>query len=251
MLNETLITFDTDWAPNWCVRDCYEICKQAGFGATFFATDYLPVLSEIANDPMFEIGIHPNFFPGSSHGDDERTVLKYCLSLLEELGVDDTNEISMRTHGLYQSSQLFYLIASEFPQIRRDVSLFMPFISGLKPFYYTMFSNIPTLIRIPFFWEDDYAAAIDKYNWQFTEKLEGLKIFNFHPMHISLNMKDMNLFENMKKNHCIPEMKPSDIEEYKNKKTRGARDFLNTLLNMTEPSRFINTISSIPVDGEK
>jgi len=235
------ITFDTDWAPDWCVRDCYEICKSAGVGATFFVTDYLPVLEEIACDPMFEIGIHPNFFPGSSHGDDERSVLKHCLSLLKKVGIDDSKEISMRTHGLYQSSHLFYLIASEFPQIRRDVSILMPFVSGLKPFSYTIFPNIHNLIRIPYYWEDDSATAIENYNWKLTFKNKildcGLKIFDFHPIHIALNTENMKRYEAIKKNHDIRKLEISDIDKYKNKISRGPKDFLLDILSKSNGLR--------------
>ena len=248
-----LITFDTDWAPDWCVRECYEICKSAGVGATFFVTDYLPVLKEIASDPMFEIGIHPNFYQGTSHGNNERMIIQHCLSLLEQIGVDNLNGISMRTHGLYQNTNLHWLIASEFPQICRDVSIFMPLVNGLKPFYFKLISNVPALLRIPYYWEDSWVArTINDYEWEFIidKNVEdnGIKIFNFHPLHVALNTEDYNRYEDLKKCRNIKELEPSDILKYKNINSRGTRDFLLSIINMVKLSKF-NTVSSITISG--
>jgi len=102
------ITFDIDWAPDWCVERCVSILDRFGVKATFFATHASEFLEEIKRRAdMFEVGLHPNFHPGSSHGSGTAEVIEHCR------GFAGTAR-SMRTHGLMQWSNLYALIANDF-----------------------------------------------------------------------------------------------------------------------------------------
>src|SRR4051812_2735731 len=119
MLTAKAITFDVDWAPDFMVEECINTCAKAGIPASFYATHPSPILAEIASDSRFELGIHPNFMPLSSHGSNYRDVLKYCLDLVP-------TATSMRTHSLYQDSRMFAELLATYSQIRVDASLFLP-----------------------------------------------------------------------------------------------------------------------------
>ncbi|MEN3014752.1 MAG: hypothetical protein ABDH21_01645 [bacterium] len=55
----------------------------------------------------------------------------------------------------------------------------------LKPFKYF----IPNIIKVPYFWKDDiYLLTSKKYKIDDYLNYTGLKVFNFHPIHIYLNM---------------------------------------------------------------
>ena len=103
LLNACAVTFDVDWAADWMIDRCVGICRRAGVQATFFATHPSDILSDLARDPLFEIGIHPNFLPNSTHGTDPARVLGTCLDLVPDAR-------AMRSHGLYQWASLFHMI---------------------------------------------------------------------------------------------------------------------------------------------
>ena len=55
------LTFDIDWAPDFAVEHCVDICKDNNTSAIFFATHESKIIESLKNDNLFEIGIHPNF----------------------------------------------------------------------------------------------------------------------------------------------------------------------------------------------
>ncbi len=109
------ITFDIDWAPDFAIEMCANICQDNGVGATFFATHASPILASIASRPGFEIGIHPNFLENSSHGRLPTDVMAFCMDIVPDAKC-------MRTHSLVQSSPILGMIADEYPQIEIDAS---------------------------------------------------------------------------------------------------------------------------------
>ena len=56
------------------------------------------------------------------------------------------------------------------------------------------------LIRLPYFWEDDtHLIYNDSSDVEFYLKTNGLKIFDFHPIHIFLNTENLDRYERSKK----------------------------------------------------
>ena len=89
------LTFDIDWAPDYMILHCLELIESAGYKATFFATHSTPLNKEIV-DRGHNLGIHPNFLPGSSQGSNVEEVISECLNYAP-------NAWCMRTHSLVQS----------------------------------------------------------------------------------------------------------------------------------------------------
>lgn len=191
-LNCLALTFDIDWAPDWCVALCARICEEQGVNATFFATHQSRVLEDVARNPLFEIGIHPSFLPGSSQGEDPRSVLDHCLGLVP-------GATAMRTHGLVQSSALYALVGDAYPQIETDVSLLLPFHRNLEPTDSYLGARKRRVTRLPYFWEDDVAADWPTWNWdRAPEFAAGLRIYDFHPIHIALNLRHVADYQRLK-----------------------------------------------------
>lgn len=236
------ITFDIDWAPDWCIKLCSDICASQGVKATFFVTHTTSHVDELRKQrSLFEIGIHPNFLSGSTHGETPRQVLDYCLAIVPE-------STSMRTHSLVQSSRLFELIAEEYPNITTDVSLFLPLHQSLQvvPTYYGQLSR--RIARIPFFWEDDVAFVWPDWQWDRSIGTEhvGIRIFNFHPIHVALNSENSARYEELKKRlGRVPlwEVTERQVKDLVNQ-GGGARSFLQSLVRALPPGRF-NTVAEM------
>ena len=233
------ITFDVDWAPDWCVELCLSACRKREVPATFFATHKSDILEDIRRDPMFELGIHPNFLPGSSHGKTRQEVLDHCLDIVPEA-------CAMRTHGLYQDSSLLHLIGNEYPQITCDVSLFMPFHDNLQATKFPAGQPPRALIRLPYYWEDDIACLWPDHQWSKPlPEGSGLRIFNFHPIYVGLNAKDLDTYERLKASLEGP-LTNVPFEACKNliNEGEGIGTFLK-ILTETAPSSDFFTVSAL------
>lgn len=180
-MDDVVVTIDTDWAPDCTIDFVADQLLAHQVRATWFVTHMSPAIARLKQYPeLFELGIHPNFLPGSTHGDTPDAVLQHCLELVPEAS-------SVRTHSLVQSTPLLRQISAQ-TKITTDVSLFLPNISCLRPIAYSWSER--SLLRIPYFWADDYEMEQHAPCWRLASFLavgEGLKVFAFHPVHIYLN----------------------------------------------------------------
>lgn len=233
------ITFDIDWAPDWAIALCSDICLKAGVRGTFFVTHRSDVLADLKSSDM-ELGIHPNFLPGSTHGGDTMSVLEHILSIVPDA-------ISMRTHALVQSSAIFADVVSH-TRITTDVSLLLPFHPGLKPVCHYPVEGKRPLLRLPYFWEDDLASAYPDWSWssEIQSEPNQLEIYDFHPIHIALNSKQMSDYGRLKSimgGKPLHMLSESDCVPYVNHGP-GARTYLERLLRGSERAN-ARTISQI------
>ncbi|MEG3640488.1 polysaccharide deacetylase WbmS family protein [Magnetococcus sp. PR-3] len=239
------ITFDIDWAPDWAIEQCMEICVTHGVPATFFATHQSPLLDELKANPLFEVGIHPNFLPGSCHGDNHEQVLDYCMALVPQAR-------SMRTHGLYQSSRLFELVMTQYAHIHTDLSLYLGDHPNLQPVTLHAEGGAQ-LIRLPYCWEDDLQAIDPAGGWDLPKTLEpGLRIYNFHPVHVALNMNDMAQYARMKKGlggTPLTAATPKHFAPYTSSEP-GTLTFLQQLMKQAETARF-DTVGGLTKQWEQ
>lgn len=75
------LTSDIDWASEYAIEDLLVIASRFGVRPTIFATHPSPVLQEYAGRGLVEIGIHPNFLPGSTHGSVPGDVIDHMCGL--------------------------------------------------------------------------------------------------------------------------------------------------------------------------
>ena len=93
-----IITFDIDWAPDFMIQNIMDQLEAAGVKSTWFITNDTPALERMRQFPdLYELGIHPNFLPGSSHGSSVDEVLNNLMDL-DELYV---NELYYSDDGYY------------------------------------------------------------------------------------------------------------------------------------------------------
>ncbi|MBV7331999.1 hypothetical protein KFU94_27975 [Chloroflexi bacterium TSY] len=205
LMDDPIITLDIDWAPDFVIDFVADVLRQHGVRATWFVTHASAAIERLReNAELFELGIHPNFLTNSTHGTTPTEVLSHCMSLVPKA-------TSMRTHSLYQSSPLLANVL-ESTSIHVDVSLFLPRAAHLQPVEYIWQEK--TLLRIPFYWEDDFEMERQDTNWRLDSYCisgSGMKVFNFHPIHIYLNSADMKPYQALKKEcpqlqHATPDV---------------------------------------------
>jgi hypothetical protein len=171
------LTFDIDWAPDWSIRESLQILAEHDARATFFVTHPTPVIEEI-RAAGHDLGLHPNFLAGSTQGDTPVDIIRNLLELVPEAS-------AIRTHALHQSSMLFLRLAREFPQLRYDLSILMYKFRHIEWFDWRLSGS--HLHRINYNWEDDVAFYDEDLRWDRFDPFAELTIFDFHPIHVSLN----------------------------------------------------------------
>jgi hypothetical protein len=209
--NEIFITLDIDWAPDPVIEYSVELLESLNLSATIFATHTSPTISRLQSLNNFEVGIHPNFLN--------------CENYSKHL--DDMCELfpeakSVRSHGLFSSSNIVNLYEKKGLKVCSDI--FLPYSTNIRPFW--RYDN-RSLLSIPYYWEDGNYLLCKKFIIPDFEKLKstnGIKIFNFHPIHLFVNSDTSSFYKELvKKNY-------HDVENLiKIRKDFGIRNFLEEL----------------------
>jgi hypothetical protein len=185
-----VITLDIDWAPDFMIDDVADILIRNRVKATWFVTHASAAVDRLRAVPeLFELGLHPNFFPKSTHGKSTVEVLQHCFGIVP-------GARSFRTHGLVQSTPI--LDAAMEAGLEIDLSLFLPNGHVTGPFEY--WRNRRRLWRLPYIWEDDMEMDRPVPSWSAAEfgKRDGVQVVDFHPIHIWLNAPDLRAYEALK-----------------------------------------------------
>lgn len=235
------LTFDTDWAPDFIIDEASSVLIANKVKTTWFITHNSPAINRLRQYPeLFELGIHPNFYLGSTHGKTEDEIMAHTKSIIPDA-------ITMRTHGLYQNSNFLKRAVRDFG-IKIDVSLFLPYTPNITPHYLPLENTITPLLRVPFFWEDDLELFNPECSWNSNDpkyNQPGLKIFNFHPIHIALNSYSLKQYNELKTKNSIINCKPDDIRLYKNHNEGTETLFLQIVSLLSGKGNFFKDLMEI------
>lgn len=173
-----LLLLDVDWAPDEAIEYVAGLLDDAAVKATWFVTHRSPAVDRLASHEGFELGLHPNFLPGSDHGATSAAVFRHCLGLVP-------GARSMRTHGLVQSTSLLTEAVTQ--GLRVDCSILLPGASCLCPVLQP--TTAGSLVRVPTCFEDDVAMLDPRRDWSAASLLEpaGTRALAFHPIHVWRN----------------------------------------------------------------
>lgn len=189
---ELCVTLDLDWAPDVAIDDAAALLEQHGVRATWFVTHRSPAVDRLRDRPdRFELGLHPSFLPGSTHGATPSEVLAHCLSLVP-------GAKAMRSHGLVQSTALLDTVLRETP-VEIDATPLLPRIPHLRPFLYPWAGR--ELVRVPGCFEDDLEMERRTPDFRLASLLAlgpGLVVLDFHPIHLALNSASMEPYRRVK-----------------------------------------------------
>lgn len=199
--NHVFLTFDFDWAHDQVIEDTLEILIKYGAKATFLVTHQTPWIQHIRFNSNFELGIHPNLEPLAIN---ENNYKSYVSSQFENLLGIIPEAVTFRSHATTNSSRILE-IAKKFG-IKYDLNYYIPFNSYCHIMPWKLWNG---LFRVPFLWTDDVAAMNRdaSFDANLSEILawSGIKVFNFHPIHVYLNTESLARYEESRPFHFNPE----------------------------------------------
>jgi hypothetical protein len=176
-LVEFALTSDLDWSSEHCVESLLAIAERFSIKPTIFVTHKSAAVRQAARDGRVELGIHPNFLPGSTHGDSIEAIIAHVLALAPEA-------TAVRCHRHFTSPEIERALAAH--GLRIDGNTHHHLARGLAPI------TLPSgLLRLAVFFEDD-CHWVQHETWRFRDHAAeffrpGLKVLNFHPFLIALN----------------------------------------------------------------
>jgi len=203
------LTLDVDWASDDVIDDVAAILVEKRVRATWNVTHASRAVERLAARPdLFELGLHPNFSEGSTQGGAPDAVLRSLRTIAPDA-------VTLRTHKLIQSTPLLALAAERFG-VRYDLSLLLYRTANIAP-HALWFESGARLIRLPYFWEDDSEMHVPGPCFDLEDAgfhPPGLKIFNFHPVHVALNASSMTPYHALTKRVPVTKATRNDVRPF-------------------------------------
>jgi len=223
MTSPLILTFDVDWAPDFVIDALRMRLSEARIKATFFITHASPAIDRLRRQAgLFELGVHPNFGHGSTHGQTPAEVIGHCMTLVPEARM-------MRTHGLVQSTNMLQMVADQSP-IEIDASVYWPGAYG-EVCDYPLATR--TLKRVIYGWEDDFEMYRPHPQWsadRFVRRGSAM-IVAMHPIHVFLNAPTMTPYFELRR-RCPNLLKAGPDDVMGLVMAGGAGDFLESCISV-------------------
>lgn len=216
-VDKLFITFDIDWCSDEVLSYTLDLLEEHNVKATFFVTHDTPLLQRMKANPNLELGIHPNFNPllsgGFRYGSTVAEVVSYYKKLVPDA-------VSVRSHCLTQGSIFDKVFKDE--GLLYECNFFIPPHAGvINPYLLTS-----GLVKVPHVFEDDVSMVYDpSFNLNLYLNHPGIKVFDFHPIHVFLNTENMQRYENSRPVHRNHE----ELKKHVNTK-RGSQSILLDLI---------------------
>jgi hypothetical protein len=195
-IDKIFLSFDIDWAHDEVIDDVLQLLDEHQAVATLFATHTCSALKNILKSTRHEIGLHPNFnklLKGEVSG-------KSYYSICNELKNNFPNATSVRSHSLCFGSLI--QTAYERLGITHDSSIIIPYQNNKNPLFpWKMWDG---LTRVPYFFCDYVTAMTTDASMKELVMRDGLKVFDFHPIHIFLNTESLDRYERTRPLHQNP-----------------------------------------------
>ncbi len=236
------VTVDVDWAPDCAIDGMAQRLAEMDVPSTWFITHDSAAIDRLRASPeLYELGIHPNFLTGSSHGRTPEDVIDHCRALAE-------NPKAVRCHSLVYSSPLLSLLADKLP-LEVEASLLMPHAYWARPFEYKLGQT--SVVRMPTCWEDDYEWTVDVPCWNardVLEQAEELAVFTFHPIHVALNSASPEPYLQLReRSPALRDAPPELVTSLANEGT-GAASMFESLLSELAGLGHARVITALAAD---
>ena len=220
--NYVILTMDQDWCHTSVLEETINIFESLKLPATVFVTDFTQKWSSTEN---LEWGVHPNFAPDSTQGLSVEAIILKADSSVE-------NCTSWRSHSLFTSTKILDEV-SRLTDWKIENNVYSPKATKID---YDIFPGT-SITRIPLNWEDDLelrrnVTAADYLRSVYSES-NSLVIFNFHPIHLTLNSDSMQTYNSLKVKQQLN--RPIDFyQEYRNLNSMGIKDQLFDLVDFVQ-----------------
>ncbi len=220
------VTIDFDWAPDALIEDTSALLGRYGVSATFFATHKHGAVIPARH----EIGVHPKMLENFLEGTPPETVLRDIMALYPSAR-------GVRNHSLCACTRFYRLYTPHGLQYESNMLCYG--VHHLRPFW-----MVEGVVQLPLFWEDDlhmdYAARLGHRMFSLQPlQLErpGLKVFNFHPVHLWLNTESAAHYLAAKQYYH----EPHELERFRNTERPGVRTMFVQLLEWLANDRLEST----------
>lgn len=230
-INHTFLTLDIDWASDEVIAYAIDVLEKYDVAATWFITHDSPILNRLRANSKFELGIHPNFnqclFEGNS---------KSVYNYLDDLKQVVPEAISLRSHSLTKNSMLSNCLLERGFTHESNIFINNSDIE-LKPF------ELPKgLTQVCYNWGDYSFFSSDGPQVIDYMKTSGLRVLNFHPIHIYLNTCCIDQYNSAKTVKNIKTLK-----EHVNIDSYGIKNYLEQFIKCSSITR----IDNISVESKK
>ncbi len=213
-----VVTADVDWASEDCIRVFVESMQGFGVRPTLFVTHQSEVIAEYLDRGLIEVGIHPNFFRGSDHGETEADVIRRVLEFAP-------GAVASRSHGYFEHSRIAPLLKQQ--GIFHDSNLCLFGQAGIGPI-----DHWSGLTKWPVFWEDDIHWTLGM-SWNVADHVAlfatpGLKIIDLHPFNYAFNIDGDESYNRLKSaTTTATKLEIEDLRVLKD----GSRTFIDGVLS--------------------
>lgn len=185
-----VLTSDTDWASEFAIENLLGFTAERAIRPTVFVTHRSATLRRAQEAGAVDLGIHPNFLPGSSHGSDIDAVIAHSFDLVPGTKL-------WRSHAFVDGTHVALKLHAAGIRIDSNLCLYMQ--RGLEPLEHWV-----GIRRFPVFWEDDVHWHRGGA-WSFAPTRDdffspGLKVVNVHPFIFALNVPDDRFYQSVKSN---------------------------------------------------
>ena len=220
------LTSDVDWASEFCIKDFTDFAGEHGIRPTLFATHKSTTIEQAWNSGAAEIGLHPNFLPGSTHGSDINSVISHVCDLYPQAKC-------FRSHCYMDGTPITRAFHTR--GFKYDSNLVTFFEENLGPI-----RHATGIMRLPVFWADGSHWAHNGTSWNLDAYYDrflsgGLKIISVHPIHFALNTPSEEYYQKIRKGSN--ELSEEEIKRFQYK-GKGTRTFVSELINRLVQSQF-------------
>lgn len=219
-----VFTSDIDWASEEVLDFYRQLLPINELKLTTFITHHSPILDDMVKNEGISLGIHPNFLPGSSHGNTFEEVIETCRQWAPKA-------IGARSHRLFCVTDVAHLLKFKygFQYLSNSINTLAP---QIKPQIHES-----TLLEFPIFLEDgtfmfqNLGFSIQPYEKLFASP--GLKIISFHPMNIVFNTPEIKWMRNIKDAFSREDFNHIDAKFIKQNRN-NQQGICNTIMDIIE-----------------
>jgi hypothetical protein len=206
-MNNICITLDTDWVTDEVLDFTLEILDQHDIKATFFCTNKTQ-----CDLKSHEIGIHPNF-----------TSMDFEKHVADMLDIFPDSK-GMRSHSLFFTERLRPILAMYNINYTSNNMMFEQ--GGITPYMIS-----PSVVEIPIYFMDTFNLIMkgSDLTFEMDKKLmkqDGLKVYDFHPIHIYSNTRSLEHYDSYKKYYHDTK----SLKNHRNVTHPGIRNYFIDLL---------------------
>ena len=220
-------TSDIDWASEAVIDDYFHRLPMDLLKLTTFVTHNSEIIENQFRAGVIQRGIHPNFLPGSSHGNSFREVIETCMTFAPEA-------TCTRSHRAFDVTDTTHMLKNEF-HFKCCSNTITTLTPCIKPYWLES-----KLLQIPVFFEEgsflynELGLSIQPFLQFF--KAPGLKVISFHPINMAFNTPYIAWMRQIKDSLTREEFNNISAEMIASKRNRekGAFDVVMEIINLAQ-----------------